>query len=128
MLQSQTVFCNASSMQNNSWFNQPCGDKDSFCRYKQLTEELTVVWMSEGKVLLQGIKLCIPDMLQKYVVTLAHQCTNEKHKSMLKESCFFPFMDKLVDKLCKNCIAYKSVLPDQIKSSQFPMKHWEEGS
>ena len=44
--------CVINTLQNNSWFNQPCGDKDSFCHDKQLAEDLSVVSVSEGRVLL----------------------------------------------------------------------------
>ena len=75
-------------------------------------------------MLLRGTKLCIPETLQKHVFQLAHEGHQGqvKCKALLRETLWFPFMDKLVDKTCRDCIpcqAFSSkTIPDPIKPTE----------
>ena len=58
-----------------------------------------------------------------------HQGTN-KCKSLLRESCWFPYMDRLVAETIKNCIPCQAfspkTTPDPIKKSKLPNQPFEE--
>ena len=82
--------------------------------------------VDQGYVLLFGTKLCIPESLQQHCVDLSHESHQGrvKCKTLLRENCWFPFMDRLVDEICKNCLpcqAFSSqTKPDPIKPGTLP--------
>ncbi|XP_052806647.1 uncharacterized protein K02A2.6-like [Mya arenaria] len=126
--------CIISALQNNTWIKQTCAGDGSYNCYQQLADELTVLSTEHGNVLLRGIKLCIPNSLQSKVISLAHEGHQGRNrtKALLREACWFPYLDKLVDEQCKNCIPCMSASPqttvEPIKPSPLPKKPWDEVS
>jgi len=127
------IECVIQAVQNNAWHKQMCSQTDSYRRYLNIREELTVVSLSDGQVLLRGTRLCIPDALQKHVVDLAHEGHQGRVrcKSLLRETCWFPYMDKLIDDKCKQCIpcmsASTETMQEPVKPSPLPKRgQWDE--
>ena len=120
------------AMQNNSWDKQLCRNDNEFQCYKTLSQELSVVSVENGNVLLRGTKLCIPETLQKHVVQLAHEGHQGqvKCKALLRETLWFPFMDKLVDETCRDCIPCQvfssKTIPDPIKPTELPKQPFSD--
>ncbi|XP_053403127.1 uncharacterized protein K02A2.6-like [Mercenaria mercenaria] len=128
------IKCVMDALPNNSWSKQLCYQDDSFRSYQTVSEELTAVSLDEGNVLLRGTRLCIPDSLQQKVVKLAHEGHQGRVrcKALLRETCWFPYMDTRVDEMCKNCIPCMSASPsttqEPIKPSPLPKQPWDEVS
>ena len=124
--------CVIKACQHNSWANQKCSESSTFKCYKQLADELSVVSSDNGFMLLRGTRLCIPASLQKKIIDLAHEGHQGRNrtKTLLRESCWFPFIDKLVDEQCKSCIpcmaASSKSTPEPLKPSPLPDKPWDE--
>ena len=122
------------ALDSNDWKNPQKCHIDSFNCYKQLSHELAVVHAPEGTVLLRGTRLCIPEKLQNQVVMLSHEGHQGrvKTKSLLRETCWFPYMDKTVDEICKNCIpcqaATTTCTAEPIKPTPLPSSVWDEVS
>ena len=102
--------------------------------YKILSTELSVVSVEQCTVLLRGTSLCIPESLQKQVVDLAHEGLQGrvKCKTLLRETLWFPFMDRLADETCRDCIPCQAFMsqttPDPIKPSELPKQPFDEVS
>ena len=126
--------CVTSAIKNNTWSKEKCKMDEVYRKYKQVQDELSVLSMDIGNILLRGTRLCIPESLKRHVIDLAHEGHQgqTKCKSLLRETLWFPYMDKLVEEKCKSCIACMSVsphsVPDPIKPSSLPMKPWDEVS
>ena len=124
--------CVMKALQDNTWKKQPCSQHERFKCYEQLFSELSVVSVDKGTVLLRGTQLCIPESLQQKVVNLAHEGHQgtTKCKSLLRESCWFPYMDRLVAETIKNCIPCQAfspkTTPDPIKISKLPIQPFGE--
>ena len=124
--------CIISALQNNTWIKQTCRSDDTYKCYQQLADELTVLSTEDGNVLLRGTRLCIPRSLQPAVIDLAHEGHQGRNrtKAFLRETCWFPYLDKLVDEQCKNCLpcmsASPQTTPEPIKPSPLPKKPWDE--
>ena len=101
------------ALQDNTWKKQLCSWDERFKCYEQLFSELSVVSVDKDTVLLRGTQLCIPESLQQKVVNLAHEGHQgtTKCKSLLRESCWFPYMDRLVAETIKNCIPCQEFSP-----------------
>ena len=126
------IKCALDALQNNTWEKQPCTKDEAFQCYKTLSNELSAVLVDQGYVLLRGTKLCIPESLQQHCVDLSHEGHQGrvKCKALLRENCWFPFMDRLVDETCKNCLpcqAFSSqTTPDPIKPGTLPKQPFDE--
>ena len=120
------------AVQQNSWEKQTCRNNDTFQCYKSLSQELSVVSVETGTILLRGTKLCIPETLQKHVVELAHEGHQGqvKCKALLRETLWFPYMDKLVSEICRDCIPCQAFLnrstPDPIKPTELPKEPFSD--
>ena len=81
-----------------------------------MSEELSIVSLDCGSILLRGTRLCIPESLKRHVIDLAHEGHQGqvKCKSLLRETVWFPYMDKFVEEKCKSCIACMSVSPHSV--------------
>ena len=115
------------AVQQNSWEKQQCSKNETFLCYKTLSTELSVV-----SVELRGARLCISESLQKQVVDLAHEGHQGrvKCKTLLRETLWFPFMDRLVDETCRDCIPCQAFLsqttPGPFKPSKLPKQPFDE--
>jgi hypothetical protein len=105
---------------------------DVFWPYKLVREELSV---SSGLVL-RGDRIIIPSKLQKKVVQIAH-ATHQgivKTKALLRETVWFPGIDKMVENAVKECLPCQAATrfnrPQQtpLKMSKLPSGPWQEVS
>lgn len=100
------IQCTLEELDFNNWRNQNCSKDNNFRCYQQVGDELASVEIYDRFILLCGTKLCIPESLQHHVVRLAHGVYQgrTKCKVFLRETCWFPYMDRLVEDTCRNCI------------------------
>ena len=126
----QTVIQNVKS---GTWTNRygENGTLDTFSRCKN---ELTVYMHENGDVLLNENKLVIPKSLQRKVISIAHEGHQGivRTKQLLREKVYFPYMDKLVEETCKNCLpclaSTPKHTPEPLKMSKMPDKVMDEVS
>ncbi|XP_060556789.1 uncharacterized protein K02A2.6-like [Ruditapes philippinarum] len=76
---------------------------DTFSRCKN---ELSVVNLKGGEILLHESRIVIPRQLQDKAISLAHEGHQGivKNKQLLREKVYFPGMDQQVENMCKSCI------------------------
>ena len=80
---------------------------------------------------MRGDKLVIPERLQADVIGLAHEGNMgvDKTKTLLRETCWFPRMSKLVDKYVESCNACAAVVPNTppvpLKPNLLPKHPWQ---
>lgn len=104
---------------------------DTFARCKN---ELTVVQLENGEVLLHDTKLVIPVTLQAKVIAIAHEGHQGivKTKQLLREKVYFPGIDRLVEETCKSCIPFlasvNKTIPEPLKMSKMPDYAFQEVS
>ena len=104
---------------------------DTFSRCKN---ELTVVSLENGEVLLHDTKLVIPAKLQNKVIAIAHEGHQGivRTKQLLREKVYFPGIDKLVEEVCKSCIpclaSINKNVPEPLKMSKMPDYAFQEVS
>ncbi|XP_045178028.1 uncharacterized protein K02A2.6-like [Mercenaria mercenaria] len=128
--------CVKNAIETNDWKNQKCQSDESFRLYENLNknQELAVAYTDEGYVLLRGTHLCIPETLQKQTVLLSHEGHQGQSKciGLLREYCWFPHMDKMVEEACKSCIVCQAAspgcTPDPIKPTPLPRDVFSEVS
>ena len=106
---------------NGQWDNlKPVDGVDpSILRiFANVRDELTSV---DGKFVLRGNRIVIPDALQKRVVELAHEGHQGlvKTRSLLRSKVWFPKMDPAVDEVVKKCFSCQIATP---KPSREPLK------
>ena len=72
--------------------------------FSRLRNELTVVNVKNGKVVLCNNRIVIPKSLQLKIVLLAHEGHQGivKTKQLLREKVWFVGIDKQVEELCKS--------------------------
>ncbi|XP_045170892.2 uncharacterized protein K02A2.6-like [Mercenaria mercenaria] len=91
-------------VKSGNW-NNPSKNKiiDTLSRCKN---ELSVVNLQNGEILLHESRIVIPRQLQDKVISLAHEGHQGivKTKQLLREKMYFPGMDQLVEAKCKSCI------------------------
>ncbi|XP_053378512.1 uncharacterized protein K02A2.6-like [Mercenaria mercenaria] len=91
-------------VKSGNW-NNPSKNKiiDTLSRCKN---ELSVVNLQNGEILLHESRIVIPRQLQDKVISLAHEGHQGivKTKQLLREKVYFPGMDQLVEAKCKSCI------------------------
>ena len=123
----QTVVkCVKSGIWNKSYENKTV---DTFSRMKN---ELTVVTVQHGEILLHDNRLVIPKDLQSRVIALAHQSHLGivKTKQLLREKVYFPGIDKQVENVCQGCIPCLASTPkktfEPLQMSNLPDAPWTE--
>lgn len=100
--------------------------------YSRCKNELTVVTLNKGTVVLHGTRLVIPKSLQQKVINIAHEGHQGivKTKQMLREKVYFPGIDQLVEKTCKSCIpclaATDKTTHEPLQMSPLPSGIFEE--
>ncbi|XP_060604313.1 uncharacterized protein K02A2.6-like [Ruditapes philippinarum] len=131
-----TLSCVRNALEQNDWKTQKCKLDESFRLYENLNknQELAVAYTEDGFVLLRGTKLCIPESLQKQTVMLSHEGHQgqSKCKGLLREYCWFPHMDRMVEEICRSCIVCQAastrIIPDPIKPTLLPRDVFSEVS
>ena len=99
--------------------------------FANIRSELTSV---DGKLVLRGNCIVIPDVLQKRVVELAHEDHQGlvKTRSPLRSKAWFPRMDTVVDSIVKTCGPCQVATPrpscEPLQMTQLPRGPWEEVS
>ena len=107
------------------------GDVSTLRIFANLQNELTSL---DGKILLRGSRLVIPDALQKRVVQLAHEGHQGlvKTRSLLRSKVWFPRIDSLTDSIVKNCgpcqVATPQSVREPLKMTPLPRGPWEKVS
>ena len=128
--------CVRNALEQNDWKTQKCKLDENFRLYENLNknQELAVAYTEDGFVLLRGTKLCIPECLQKQTVMLSHEGHQgqSKCKGLLREYCWFPHMDRMVEEICRSCIVCQAastrIIPDPIKPTLLPRDVFSEVS
>ena len=110
---------------------QKWNEADSDIRaYQQVKQELTVA----NGVILKGTRIIVPETLRHRVVTLAHNGHQGivKTKCLLRESVWFPGMDRMVEEKVNQCLpcqaANHSPSPACQPLNMSPLPHgpWQE--
>ena len=97
--------------------------------FYQIRDELTV---SEQGIVLRGVRICIPKLLQNSVINQAHQghMGITKTKALLRTRVWFPELDKAVEDFIKNCLPCQAALPSKQREplimSELPDYPWQQ--
>ena len=85
-------------------------------QYQQIKQELSI---SNG-VILRGIRIVVPEKLQSQMVMLAHSGHQGivKTKRFLRDSVWFPGIDKKVEELVKGCVPCQATNHDPKPASE----------
>jgi hypothetical protein len=98
--------------------------------YKYIKDEITVDF--HNNVLLRGTRILVPSSLRQQVINIAHEGHQgqAKTKALLRESVWFPGMDKAVKETVDSCLACQANLhinpPEPIQSPPMPDRPWEK--
>lgn len=111
---------------NQKWYNI---DED-IAKFKSVKNELSI---SKG-VLLRGNRLIVPQKLQEKAVKLAHSGHQGivKTKQLLRETVWFPGIDKMVEDMVSRCLACQAAnhspkpALEPLQMSQLPTGPWKE--
>ncbi|XP_060595124.1 uncharacterized protein K02A2.6-like [Ruditapes philippinarum] len=129
--------CVRNALEQNDWKTQKIAKLDeNFRLYENLNknQELAVAYTEDGFVLLRGTKLCLPESLQKQTVMLSQEGHQGQStcKGLLREYCWFPHMDRMVEEICRLCIVCQAastrITPDPIKPTLLPRDVFSEVS
>ncbi|KAK3716437.1 hypothetical protein QZH41_016846, partial [Actinostola sp. cb2023] len=107
------------------------GDATALQIFANIRSELTSV---DGKLILRGRRIVIPDALQRRVVQLAHEGHQGlvKTRSLLRSKVWFPKMDSLTDSMVKQCVPCQIATPkpsrEPINMTPLPSGPWEQVS
>ena len=94
-----------------------------------IREELTV---DDKPLLLRGHRIVIPQSLRKHVIDIAHEGHQgiTKTKSLLREKVWFPSIDRMTEKIIRDCITCQTNTIEHTKEplrmSPLPKKAWSE--
>ena len=85
-------------------------------QYQQIKQELSI---SNG-VILRGTRIVVPEKLKSQMVMLAHSGHQGivKTKRFLRDSVWFPGIDKKVEELVKGCVPCKATNQDPKPASE----------
>ena len=125
-LKDKTLQCLSEVLLSQQW-QKVSNDVSAF---KHVRQELSVA----NGVILRGTRIVIPETLRNKIVTLAHSGHQGivKTKCLLRESVWFPGMDRMVEEMVSQCIpcqaANHSPLPscEPLKMSTLPPGPWQE--
>ena len=98
--------------------------------FKMVKDEITID--HNNKVLLRGTRLIIPTSLQKRIIQIAHEGHQgqAKTKSLLRETVWFPNMDKQVRTELEHCLACQATSqpnsPEPLNVSPMPDSPWDK--
>ena len=98
--------------------------------YWNIRDELSV---SEGLVI-RGERIVIPEILQNRVVNIAHASHQGivKTKALLRETVWFPGIDRLVEKVVASCLPCQANTKvknaEPLKMTELPKGPWKEVS
>ena len=106
------------------------GVEPEMLAYKNVKEELTI---ADG-LILRGSRIVVPQCLRERAVKLAHAGHQGivKTKSLLRESLWFPGIDRLVEREVSNCVPCqaathgKKPVLEPLKMSEMPERAWTE--
>ena len=96
--------------------------------YKKLFQEFTVI---DGMIMREN-RVVIPESLQANVVGLSHEphMGIDKTVNLLRETCWFPKMHKMVKEYVNSCLPCASALPNTrpvpLKPQLLPNGPWEK--
>ena len=121
----ENVWC-LSSLTNQRWHEV---GKD-VSQYQQIKQELSI---SNG-IILRGTRIIVPEKLQSRMVMLTHtgQQGIIKTKRFLRDSVWFPGIDKKVEELVKGCVPCQATNHDPnpasepLQMSPLPQGPWQE--
>lgn len=112
------------NVQNNTW----SAESKDVQPFKQVCAELCVA----AGLLLRGNRVVIPETLKSKVVKQAHSSHQGvvKTKAFLRETVWFPGIDKLVEEEVANCLPCQTTVKqdtlEPLKMSPLPSAPWEE--
>ena len=98
--------------------------------YQQIKQELSV---SNG-VILVGTRIIVPGRLQQRVIMLAHSGHQgiDKTKRFLRDSVWFPGIDKMVEEMVRECLPCQAAnhdakpVSEPLQMSPLPQGPWQE--
>lgn len=99
-------------------------------QYQQIKQELSV---SNG-VILRGTRIIVPGRLRQQVIMLAHSGHQGivKTKRFLRDSVWFPGIDKMVEEMVRECLPCQAAnhdakpVPEPLQMSPLPQGPWQE--
>ena len=113
---------------DDDWHNAA---NDSLLKpYYNVRHELIV--SSDGKLILRGTRIVIPESLQRRAIQLAHEGHQGivKTKMLLREKVWFANIDKMAADMLSNCIACAATTPQNHKEplmmSPLPQSAWQQ--
>ena len=98
--------------------------------YRMLKDEITID--HNNKILLRGTRIIIPASLQKRTIQIAHEGHQgqARTKALLRETVWFPGMDKQVRTELEHCLACQATAqpnhPEPIKTAPMPNSPWDK--
>jgi len=101
---------------------------DELPKFKHVHQELTSV----GKLVLRGSRICIPEKLQKQVLSLAHEGHQGivKCKQRLREKVWWPGIDKDMENFVKSCrscqLMSADTKPEPLQPTVLPDRPWQQ--
>ena len=114
---------------NKGWNNLNCAVHSDYKSYKNIQDELSVV---KG-VLVRDDRVVVPEQLRERAVRLAHSSHQGivKTKQLMRETIWFPGIDKMVEREVKNCLACQSTINsgthrEPLKMTKMPEESWRE--
>ena len=99
-------------------------------QYQQIKQELSI----SNCVILRGTRIIVPEKLQRRTVLLAHSGHKAivKTKRFLRDSVWFPGIDKKVEEFVKGCVPCQATNHDPkpasepLQMSRLPQGSWQE--
>ena len=73
----------------------------------------------EGNILLWGIRVIIPDRLQKQVLQMGHHGIN-RMKALARSYCWWPGIDTMIENMSKSCVACREAAPTPVVAPLHP--------
>ena len=98
--------------------------------FRNVQDELSAL----DDVILRGTCLILPEALQEAAINIAHGGHQGlvKTKRLLREKVWFPNIDKIAEKITKQCVACQTtgpgVAPEPLRMSELPQRAWQEVS
>lgn len=120
------------TIKNNNWHDLLATSTENQSELQSLfiiREELTV---DDNSLLLRGHRIVVPQSLRKRIIDIAHEGHQgiTKTKSLIREKVWFPSIDKMTEKIVRDCITCQSNTIEHVKEplrmSPLPQKAWSE--
>ncbi|KAG1933417.1 K02A2.6-like [Pimephales promelas] len=123
-LKDETLQKVSALIRNNAWHTVAVRQNE------HVKSELTV--SHENDIILKGSRIVIPSSLEYRVLQLAHEAHQgiTKTKALLRETVWFPGIDRQAEAMVRNCLACQATIPEThtepLKMSDLPDTVWKD--